>query len=1304
MNCKYFRMEDTSTQHDMACPSPKRSRTDCISREPQMEQLELCTHNELIQLSLRKSLECLPEESKVLKEYRTNTTVLISQASDDNIQTAEEECANSNIIFESVPASIEQERKNKGIAESEDTLDVGEINKKVNSKGHSSSASDGTGIKSLGSVSNTLVSVSVTGISYIEKVSQGKIVTEVCKKEVLTTTVEYKWEAENNLHKIKENMKTKDEHCFNVYDQPENKEYELGETVPHFEILCKAKETIVEHTAYVNDKLLKNEIVAKTQGMDTIEGTHSTGMENVVEYADVGKSFETLHNEEIFSGCTNSFSNCLKNTEVSKTNKEKTITILHSIPCLSENETYQSSTICCLGESVPNSLDQLQLTQTENTCCSKDVPDVRKQIMEDEVSALNPANCSSSLIYTVGNHLSSNKNKEEIPEIEVKEDTTTSFCYYRNVDVMYRDEFRTKNCFNDKVTMVDVKKQEAENYLNIPTVTNICEIINDECSNIVYFHKTANNLGSKEESLIPLKDRKKEESSCFIFKQLEVKRPGKNEQKDILNIDVNNKNSCLIKSSGNTESHIEMEEDMKLTRVCIQPNIEKTAGQSCGKELPLRSLYSTEMNQLSLPPVIEVNTSHKFHLRNHASQSGELICDLISPLENISEKDATSDTASKNVAMEDCTNLSIVQDGSEIKQERETNGEAHGNTITIINATHLVKSEKPPFVHLSHDVTKCEDSPAETTYLFSEYPKNCKRNNAQKGIYNKSRNTHTNSQKSFVSLVNTYTKIPLSCDSVELERVTHVCESNPSSLEEWVDTNYKDKNNATRQNIFSNDTNKSNTALLSFTLSDTYVSSNETNKVQDGQGSESSYDTEVECIKHSQHLEKKIIPESITIHQCRNEYKNESQGLKKEVYKNSVISDMCNVDTDDEVNRDANVSKETSEYTASAFYQTLETEPVLFQALSDKVMIHNSDVFPCKQTSKPIITNDLEKSNEAPNYIVIKNVCDNSDKMEEIINLQSNCKPNIEKLNSCLKENTDTFKQSYMSLGLKKEDNLLPMHVRDIHVQEKLTVENNSNKATKAPCVWSYISLQQRADVSTDANTFEDQTAHAYIPQTEAGRGQDVEKQCLDAEPVNLLKFEMKEEFDLVLQELCLFHEISKESEEHPVNKEAFCKKYVENPELQKADNLNYILTASAQGLEDKKSCSQNIISDFGKVQSTTTVQSIMQKSQVAVISRQCSRKGEQEVPVEGGSSDTEGEELMYSSQNIRDYKESNYRTTICWNPAFMDKRLTSLQMGSGLHQSGGILRVEPLKTCTGPIRLGLSKRAKPKHLHPYLG
>ncbi|XP_048858283.1 uncharacterized protein LOC125725417 isoform X2 [Brienomyrus brachyistius] len=87
----------------------------------------------------------------------------------------------------------------------------------------------------------------------------------------------------------------------------------------------------------------------------------------------------------------------------------------------------------------------------------------------------------------------------------------------------------------------------------------------------------------------------------------------------------------------------------------------------------------------------------------------------------------------------------------------------------------------------------------------------------------------------------------------------------------------------------------------------------------------------------------------------------------------------------------------------------------------------------------------------------------------------------------------------------------------------------------------------------------------------------------------------------------------------------------------------------------------------------------------------------EQEVPLECGHLTTELENSMYSTvKRCKEVLDERNKLT----PAFI-----SLASFNGQNQMlpGQYRRLEPLKTCSRPIRVGLSKRAKPKQLHSYL-
>ncbi|XP_031437574.1 RAD51-associated protein 2 [Clupea harengus] len=166
---------------------------------------------------------------------------------------------------------------------------------------------------------------------------------------------------------------------------------------------------------------------------------------------------------------------------------------------------------------------------------------------------------------------------------------------------------------------------------------------------------------------------------------------------------------------------------------------------------------------------------------------------------------------------------------------------------------------------------------------------------------------------------------------------------------------------------------------------------------------------------------------------------------------------------------------------------------------------------------------------------------------------------------------------------------------------------------------------------------------------------------------------EMKEMFDSVIEELCMYFEIGQEEEES-----------------------NEVPTESRK--EDSVPCA----SPFSKSQDVTVSRdNILDVEQVEVESSDVLKEldYEQEVPLESGHPLLEREDSMYSIMKSKEFrKDDNYKP---WSPAFLSFPFLG-HLGERQVESSP-KRLEPLKTCSRPIRVGLSKKARTKQLHPNL-
>ncbi|CAB1339947.1 unnamed protein product [Coregonus sp. 'balchen'] len=184
-------------------------------------------------------------------------------------------------------------------------------------------------------------------------------------------------------------------------------------------------------------------------------------------------------------------------------------------------------------------------------------------------------------------------------------------------------------------------------------------------------------------------------------------------------------------------------------------------------------------------------------------------------------------------------------------------------------------------------------------------------------------------------------------------------------------------------------------------------------------------------------------------------------------------------------------------------------------------------------------------------------------------------------------------------------------------------------------------------------------------------------------------EFEIKERFDMVMEELSLYFEISDEAGYQSSERATSELCSVRDPGAEK-DNTD-LMTQDAVEEEPRGSTSMRD-DDHGL------------KTYQAEPETTCTTGGldcEQEVPLECSHHGTEGEDSMYSSVKHKDHPRGQGADEKCklWSPAFM-----FLPCMDQLNQRKPEQpkRLEPLKTCTRPIRVGLSKKAKTKQLHPY--
>ncbi|XP_033505232.2 uncharacterized protein LOC117271207 [Epinephelus lanceolatus] len=176
-------------------------------------------------------------------------------------------------------------------------------------------------------------------------------------------------------------------------------------------------------------------------------------------------------------------------------------------------------------------------------------------------------------------------------------------------------------------------------------------------------------------------------------------------------------------------------------------------------------------------------------------------------------------------------------------------------------------------------------------------------------------------------------------------------------------------------------------------------------------------------------------------------------------------------------------------------------------------------------------------------------------------------------------------------------------------------------------------------------------------------------------------EFEMKKQFDMVLKELNLFFDISRNdfaSDSRASSPERFssiiealegnttnCKEHFSSPELGRP-------SSDANEDHSLEMCGGDPVVSFTSG----------------------SGDGEQEVPL--GSQLCQETSMYTAEEQHKEPREMDQKRKM-WSPSFACQPFLE---HLSLRQLEQPRRLEPLRTCTRPIRVGLSKRAKTKHLH----
>ncbi|KAM6180370.1 RAD51-associated protein 2-like [Erethizon dorsatum] len=241
---------------------------------------------------------------------------------------------------------------------------------------------------------------------------------------------------------------------------------------------------------------------------------------------------------------------------------------------------------------------------------------------------------------------------------------------------------------------------------------------------------------------------------------------------------------------------------------------------------------------------------------------------------------------------------------------------------------------------------------------------------------------------------------------------------------------------------------------------------------------------------------------------------------------------------------------------------------------------------------------------------------------------------------------------------------------KKVNMKETKSV-NQNNTVDKNECE----SILQESELANSKHCHPKNDDTLYVNhqfETDSSEGnneyfQNLTAKCLSTEALTIVKdFEMKSKFDLVLEELRMFHEISKENEILTI---------VETNNGQR----NYFEESN-----DKKEAKMEIEKDLKMVTADRERVSPLPCDTIAGPNIDRRHKG------------------LFKWKTVPNNGEQEVPSVHCC-PRTAEEEILYFASEQGSHCSHGISRIQPLKTCNRPIRIGLSRKARFKQLHPYL-
>ncbi|XP_078005226.1 RAD51-associated protein 2 [Phascolarctos cinereus] len=242
------------------------------------------------------------------------------------------------------------------------------------------------------------------------------------------------------------------------------------------------------------------------------------------------------------------------------------------------------------------------------------------------------------------------------------------------------------------------------------------------------------------------------------------------------------------------------------------------------------------------------------------------------------------------------------------------------------------------------------------------------------------------------------------------------------------------------------------------------------------------------------------------------------------------------------------------------------------------------------------------------------------------------------------------------NLLMKKKPNLEDAReINQIHGNQNNTTDRNEHQTLLQE---SALANSKLFHLNNESTEFVNRKFKTDLATRNNEYSPDLRAECLSTETKTMTDFEMKSKFDIVLKELCMFHEIGKEEETSLIGETRNSEEKNDFDKDNSTEEVHQVIKEDFTVVSMEKICVPSLPCDtIISVNMPKTIQSSFKWKKLH-------RNREKEVPHEYCSSSPSDEELLHSPSG-RDFEKAFSQNPALFSDAFMEGRIHSLLKGA---------------------------------------